>query len=329
MNFATRVAAAVVLAASLAGSPSVAQTNWPDKPVKLVVGFTPGSATDVTARLFAQKFQEAWGQPVVVENIAGNSGAIGTDRVAKAAPDGHTLGLTSNGPLTLAPTTNAALSFHPQRDLAPVTPVASTPVALMAWPGLPARTLPELLALARAQPGALTYSHTGVGNSTHIAGELMKQIAGVDITAVPYSGAMVPDVLAGRVSMTFGSLATAVPLAREGRLRVLGITSRSRVAAAPDVPTFAEQGLQDFEVMTWFGLVAPARVPAEYLERLYIEAARAVIALRPRIVELYAEPMTEAPARFALRIAEETARWAPILRSIAAAPESAGATGAR
>ncbi|MFT8242838.1 Bug family tripartite tricarboxylate transporter substrate binding protein [Roseomonas sp. BN140053] len=313
------LAAAGLGAASLAlpGRAARAQ-GWPDRPIRMFVAYPAGLIPDVLGRLLAQPLSASLGRPVVVENAAGAAGNIGTDRVAKAAPDGYTIGLTSNGPLTLSPTSTPNLPFNVARDLAPITPVASTPTALMVYPGLPANTLQELLALARAKPGELSFSHTGIGNSTHIAGELMKKRAGVDIISVPYSTSLVPDVMAGRVSMTFGSVNTALPLVRDGKLKCLGVTSRERLASAPDFPTFSESGLPDFEVLTWFGLVAPARTPEAVVNRLHAETSAALTTLRLRIQELGAEPMSETPAAFTARIAAETRQWAPVLRDIGA-----------
>ena len=208
-----------VLAVLLMAAPAAAQARYPDKPVRFIVGFTPGSATDITARLFAQKFAEAWGVPVTVENVPGAGGSVGGDRVAKAAPDGATFYWGANGALTINPTLQANASYDVQRDLAPVARLLVMASILAVNTDVPAKSVAELFALAKAQPGTLSYASPGVGTPQHIAGELLKSLAGVNITHVPYRGAVFTDVIGGRVTMAFQNAGAALPIVREGQLR--------------------------------------------------------------------------------------------------------------
>src|SRR5262245_32165569 len=213
-----------VIAALLAAQPAAAQARYPDKPVRFIVGFTAGSATDITARLFAQKFAEAWGVPVTVENVPGAGGSVGGDRVAKAAPDGSTFYWGANGALTINPTLLAgSQTYDVQPDLAPVARLLVMASILAVNNDVPAKTFPELIALAKAEPGKLSYASPGVGTPQHIAGELLKSQAGVNITHVPYRGAVFTDVIGGRVSMTLQNMGAILPVVKDGRLRGIAV----------------------------------------------------------------------------------------------------------
>src|SRR5712691_3754947 len=248
--------AAIALAMSAAGA--AAQTSYPEQPIRILVGFTPGVAPDITSRLLADKFSAAWGRAVVIENVLGAGGNIACDRAAKAPPDGYTLVMCGNSSLVIAPSLYDKLPYDPVKDLAPISRVFVAANILAVHPDLPAKTLLELVALARAQPGKLTYGHAGTGTSQHLAAELFKFMAQIDIQPIAYRGTtgMLPDLLAGRVSMSFANIANALPLVREGKLRGFAVSSIKRSAAAPDLPTMAESGYSGFEAVPWFGLMA-------------------------------------------------------------------------
>jgi tripartite-type tricarboxylate transporter receptor subunit TctC len=252
-----------VVAALAAAGDGLAQTSYPEQSVRILVGFPPGVAPDVIARLLADKFTEAWRKAVVVENITGAGSNIATDRAAKAAPDGYTLLMGGNSALVMSPSLYDKLPYDPIKDFAPISQVFIAANLLVVHPDVPAKTLPELAALARAQPGKLTYGHAGIGTSQHLGGELFKYMPHVDIQPVAYRGttAMLPDLLAGRLTMSFANISNALPLVREGRLRTFAVTSRVRSAVAPELPTMAESGYPGFEAVPWFGLLAPAGTP--------------------------------------------------------------------
>jgi tripartite-type tricarboxylate transporter receptor subunit TctC len=234
------VALLVLLAAQMAS----AQSTYPNRPVKILVGFTPGTAPDLVARILADRFSEVWGTPFVVENIPGVGGNIATDRVAKAAADGYMLLMGGNSSLVISPSFYETLPFDPLKDFAPISQVFIVSNVLAVPSELPVKTVAELVALARAEPGKLSYGHAGVGTSQHLGAELFKYMAHADIAPVPYRGttALMPDLLANRISMSFANIVNVVPLAREGELRALAITSIKRSALAPDLPTMAESG---------------------------------------------------------------------------------------
>jgi tripartite-type tricarboxylate transporter receptor subunit TctC len=296
-----------------------AQTNYPEQPIRIIVGFTPGVAPDVTARLLADKFIESWGKPVVVENITGAGSNIATDRVAKSPPDGYTLLMGGNSALVISPSLYDKLPYDPLKDFAPITQVFVAANLLVVPPTVAAKTLAELVALARAQPGKLTYGHAGVGTSQHLGGELLKYMAHVDIQPVAYRGttAVLPDLLAGRLTMSFANIANALPLVREGKLTAFAVSSRGRSAAAPDIPTMAELGYPGFDAVPWFGLLAPAGTPPAVIDKLQRETVR-VLALPEVQASLHTlglDLIGNTPAEFANVIRAETPQWATVIRS--------------
>jgi tripartite-type tricarboxylate transporter receptor subunit TctC len=297
---------------------ALAQSAYPEQPVRILVGFTAGVAPDVTGRLLADKLGAAWGKPVVVENITGAGGNIATDRLAKSPPNGYTLGMIGNGSLIFSPSLYDKLSFDPVKDLAPITQIFVAANVLVVPSGVPAKTLPELVALARAQPGVLTYAHAGAGTSQHLAAELFKSMAGVDIRPVAYRGttALLPDLLAGRVSLSFANVVNVVPLVREGKLRAFAVTSASRSAVAPELPTMAESGYPGFEAVPWFGLMAPAGTPAAIVERLHRDTVKVLAQpdVRRKMNDLGLDVIGGTPAEFAAAIERETPRWARVIR---------------
>lgn len=304
--------------ALLCAAGAVAQSNYPERPVKILVGFTPGVAPDIAARLLADKFTAAWGKPVVVENVTGAGGNIATDRVAKAAPDGYTLLMGGNSSIVVSPGLYAKLAYDPVKDFAPVTQVFIAANILAVPFETPARSLPELVALVRANPGKFTYGHAGVGTSQHLGGELFKYMAKLDLQPIAYRGttALVPDLIAGRLTMCFCNVVNVMPLAREGKLRVFAVTSLKRSGAAPDLPTMAESGYPGFEAVPWFGLMAPAGTPAPIVERLHRDTVR-VLALpdiRKKFDELGLDIVGSSPTEFAALIMAEIPQWAKVIK---------------
>ncbi len=302
-------------------TPTHAQTaaTWPERPVTLIVPFGPGSQPDLIGRLVAERLAAAWGQPVVVQNVPGASATLGVDRVAKAAPDGHTIGLTGDGAMVVRVSMDPPLPYDPRRDLAPVTRLVRTRNALVVHPSIPANTLQDFLALARARPGQLSYAHSGVGFSTHLGMEMLKQAAGVDITAVPYAteGPLVADLLQGRVQATIAG-AAMIPRVQAREVRALAVVSADRSPALPDVPTVAEQGFPGFDSVAWFGLVAPARTPEAVVARVQRDAAAALAepAVRDRLEGLGLAIVGDTSQEFAALIPREIERMAAVLERL-------------
>jgi len=289
--------------------------SW--RPVRIIVGFTAGSATDITARLFAQKLNEAWNVPVTVENIPGAGGSVGAERVAKSAPDGSTFYWGANGAMTINPSLQPSPTFDPVRDLAPIARVLVMPSILAVNNEVPAKTVAELFALAKVQPGKLSFASPGVGTPQHIAGELLKNLAGVDIVHVPYRGAILTDVIGGRVTMTLQNMGVILPIIRDGKLRALAVTSLRRSPIISELPTLAESGFPGFEVISWFGLLAPTATPAVIIDKVHGELERIVANAdtRERIAQLGLEASVNSPEEFAVVIKTDTAKWAKVIRA--------------
>jgi len=323
-TFRIVIALSLWLSLALTGGEAGAQTNYPEQMVRILVGFTPGVAPDITGRLLADKFTAAWGRPVVVENVSGASGNIATERVAKAAPDGHTLLMAGNASLIFSPSMYDRLAYDPIRDFAPISRVFVTANVLVVHNDVPAKTLPELIALARAQPGQLTYAHAGAGTSQNLAAELLKSMAHIDIAPVAYRGttALLPDLLAGRVTMSFANIVNALPLVREGKLRAFGVTSRKRSAVAPDLPTMAESGYPGFEAVPWFGLMAPAGTSPAIIDKLHRETVRvlAIPDVRQKLFDLGLDVIGGSPAEFADVIERELPQWAKVIKAAGIKP---------
>ena len=302
----------------LAAQPASAQSNYPNRPVKILVGFTPGTAPDLAARILADRFSEVWGTPVVVENIPGAGSNIATDRVAKASADGYTLLMAGNSALVINPSLYDTLPFDAIKDFAPISQVFIASNVLAVPPGVPVRTVAELVALVKAEPGKLSYGHAGVGTSQHLGAELFKYMARVDIVPVPYRGttALMPDLLASRITMSFANIVNVLPLAREGKLRALAITSIKRSALAPDLPTMAKSGFPGFEAVPWFGLVAPAGTAKDVLDKLHAETVKtlAMPEVRRRFDELGLEPVGNTPVEFAAIIRKEMPEWSKVIK---------------
>jgi tripartite-type tricarboxylate transporter receptor subunit TctC len=320
--------AALSLAAALATltpQAGAAADAYPAKPIRFVVAFPPGGGTDIIARSIAQKLSDRLAQQVVVDNRPGAGGNIGTDIVAKAAPDGYTMLMGSAGPLAINASLFASMPFDPVRDLAPVTLAASTPNVLVVHPSLEAATVKELIALARAHPGGINFASSGHGTPAHLAGELFNSMAGVKLVHVPYKGAApaLADLLGGQVQLMFSTMPPALPHVKDGKLRALAVTSAKRSPAAPDLPTVDEIALPGFEANTWHGVVVPARTPAAIVARLNREIV-AILHL-PDVVERFssqgAEALGTTPEEFAAYIRSETLKWAKVVRDSGAKAE--------
>jgi tripartite-type tricarboxylate transporter receptor subunit TctC len=306
----------VAFTALLMAAPTVAQTGYPDRPVRIIVGFTAGSATDITARMFAQKLNAAWNVPVTVENIPGAGGSVGGDRVAKAAPDGTTLYWGANGAMTINPSLLPNPTFDTVRDLAPIARVLVMPSLLVVNNDVPAKSVAELFALAKARPGQLSYASPGVGTPQHIAGELLKSLASVDIVHVPYRGVALADVIGGRVTMTLQNMGAILPVVRDGKLRALAVTSNQRSPIIPELPTLAESGFPGFEAISWFGLLAPAHTAAPIIAKVHEEIVKiaAQTDMRERLAQLGLEVAVNSPDEFAAVINADIAKWAKVIK---------------
>jgi tripartite-type tricarboxylate transporter receptor subunit TctC len=291
--------------------------SYPSKPVRLVVGFPPGGANDILARLIGARLQEAWGQSVIVDNKPGANAIIGTDFVAKSAPDGYTLLVGASGAMTFNPGLYAKLPYDPQRDFAPVTMLGSFPLVLGIHPSLPAHSVKELVALARASPGKLNY---GAGSTPfQLAAELFKLQAELQINHIPYKGsaATVAAVMANDVQLTFVDAPPAVAQIRAGRLRALAVTSRTRAAVLPDVPTMVEAGLPQYEVVLWTSLFAPAGTPRPVLDALHAQALKAlqIAEVRERMAALGIDPVGNTPAELGAILRADLEKWTAVAKS--------------
>ena len=312
------------LAAVAAASPAAAQDAYPSKPVRIIVPFAAGGPADVYARFLAQRLQETMGQPFVVDDRPGAGSIIGTDAVAKSAPDGYTLLLMSNTH-TVNESLIANKPFQLMRDFAPIAPINSSDLVLVARSGLPVSTLRELIAAAKAKPGAMTYASSGPGTPYHMAGELFKAMAGVSILHIPYKGSSGArtDVLGGQVDMMFDAVTTMTEHVRQGKVKALGTTGKTRSEVMPDVPTIAESGVPGYEATIWLGLMAPKNTPPQIVSRLNAEVGRIVAS--PDIVKSWrvqgAVPMTMSVAEFTKYLNDDIVKWAHIVKVSGAKPE--------
>ena len=291
--------------------------GWPSRPVKLVVPFAAGGTTSILGRALADKLSPLLGQTVIVDNRPGAGGNVGMDAVAKSEPDGYTLLM---GPIGLAinPALYAKMSFDPLKDLAPIGLYAGVPNLLVVHPSVPAQTVKELVALFKASPGKYNYASNGNGTSSHLAAEMLKASAGVDVAHIPYKGGApaMADLLAGQVTMLFDQMPAVMPQVKGGKVRALGVSSAQRSATAPDVPTLAEAGLPGFDMTVWFGLLAPARTPAAVVQRVNAEMAKVLkdAEFRGFLAGLGVTPMGGSPDEFAAFLQTETLRWAKVVK---------------
>jgi tripartite-type tricarboxylate transporter receptor subunit TctC len=295
-----------------------AQTNYPETTIRILVGFPAGTAPDVAARAIADKLPASLGKPVVVENISGANGNIACDRVAKSPPDGYTLVMCGNGSLIFGPSLYDKLPYDPVKDFAPITQVFVAANLLVVHPDVPAKSLPELVALAKAKPGELTYGHTGVGSSQHLAAELFKSMAHLDIRAIGYRGstAVLPDLLAGRITMGFTNIVNVTPLVKDGKLRAFAVTARKRAALVPELPTMAESGYPGYEAVPWFGLMAPAGTPQPVIEKLHRETTKvlAMPEVRRSLENQGLDVIGGTPGELAAVIKAELPYWAKVIK---------------
>ena len=298
---------------------------YPAKPIRLVVPFPPAGPTDVVARLVGQKLAERWHQQVVVENRAGAGGTIGAELVARTAPDGYTLLMGSTANMAVNVTLYAKLSYDPLKDFVPVNLAAITPNLMVVNPSLPVTNVREFIALAKTKPGSINYASGGSGTPSHLAAELFKTMAGMQMSHIPYKGSIpaLTDVMGGQVTLMFDSMPSALPLVKSGRLKALAQTGAKRSASVPDLPTIGESGLPGYEVAGWFGLFAPAGTPRDIVMKLSNEIT--LVLNLPDVKERYAllgaEPGPGNPAEFAKFLASEITKWAKVIRDSGAKSE--------
>jgi len=307
----------VLIAAALASAASA--QPYPSKPIRMIVPFTPGGSTDIIARVVAQKLSEAVGVQVLIDNRPGAGGVIGVEVAAKSPPDGYTLVMGHIGTFGVNPSLYKKLPYDPIRDFAPITLVAMVSNLLVVHPSLPAKSVKELIALAKSRPGQLNYGSSGPGGTPHLAVEYLKLMAGVDIVQIPYKGAapMVVDLIGGHLSLTITGMPPLLPHVKSGKLRALAVASAKRTPLLPELPTIAEAALPGYEAVSWYGVLAPAAAPGDIIAKLNAEIIKAVA--RPDAAERLAgegaDPATGTPAQFGAFIKNEIARWAKVIKA--------------
>jgi tripartite-type tricarboxylate transporter receptor subunit TctC len=314
-SFLVAICTLMVLASAQASAQA-----YPAKPIRFIVPTAPGGSADFIARTFSQKITDNWRQQMIVDNRAGGTGVIGVQLAAKAAPDGYTVLIATASAFGTAPGLTPNLPYDPVRDFSPVTLVVVSPNMLTANPSVPAQSLAELIQLAKAKPGQITFASPGLGSLSHMAGELFLRAAGINMLHVPYKGGglAVSDLVGGQVNLLFGSISTAVPLVRAGKLRALGVTSAKRASAVPDVPTIAESGYPGYEAVQWFGLVVPAGTPRPLVEKLRQEVLR-ILALddvKSALGKQGFDGAGSTPEAFGAYIKAELAKWSKLYKQI-------------
>ena len=317
--------AVACLLAALA-APIASGHVYPTRQITIVVGFSAGGSTDIVARLLAEEMRKSWDQPVVVDNRPGAGGNIGAALVAKAKPDGYTLLMGSVGPLAINASLYREMPYDNLKDFTPISLVVHVPNMLVVNPSaMPVNSFAEFVALVKANPGKYFFASTGTGTSSHLSGELLKTMGGVDATHVPYKGAVaLNDLLAGeQVHFMFATIPSVIEFVRAGRLRALAVTSKTRSAAVLDVPTVAESGYPDFEASSWFGLLGPAGLPQDLVAKLHGEVARVLKMpdIRAKLIQLGADPVGSTPAEFAAYLRAETVKWAKVVKASGAKQE--------
>ena len=307
-----------VVAGVLLSAASAFSQNYPTKPVRVIVPFSPGGATDIVARIVSQKLSDAWSQQVLVDNRAGASGNIGGELAAKAPPDGYTVFMTSGSIVAANQHLFKKMPFSPEKDFAAVTNVASGPQAIVVHPSFPAKTLKDFIALAKSKPRELTYGSAGVGTQTHLAAENFLSAAGIDLIHIPYKGEApaVIDLMGGQIFMVTPNLSAAIAFVQQGKLRALAVTSKERSKQLPDVPS-ASETLPGFENLGWFGFMVPAATPKAVIDKLYKDTAQVLQAadIRTRFEQIGMVPVGNPPDAFARAIREESAHWAKIVKN--------------
>jgi tripartite-type tricarboxylate transporter receptor subunit TctC len=309
---------AAVMLALMVPVGAVPAQPYPTRPIRVIIGFPPGGGIDIVARVMAPRLSENLGQPVVIDNRAGAGGLIGTDLAAKATPDGHTVFFGTIGNLSVNPLLYSKLPFDMARDFAPVTHVASVSSALLVHPSFPAKTVPDLIAAAKARPGQINYSSSGNGGTPHLAAELFNLMAGVKLVHVPYQGSA-PGLIAaigGHVQVTFGALLSGLPLIQSGKLRGVATLGKTRSSLLPDVPTVAET-LPGYEVVNWYGMVVPAPTPRAVIARLQGEVAKVLRLpeIRDNLISQGADPVGSSPAEFSAFMKSESTKWAKVIKA--------------
>jgi tripartite-type tricarboxylate transporter receptor subunit TctC len=321
-----RIAGAfAVLTLGLLCFQAMAQSNYPDRPIRILVGFSAGVAPDITARLFGDKWNENWAKGVVVENVTGAGGNLAVAQVAKAAPDGYTLVMGGNAALVINPNLMARLGYDPQKDFAYITQVFIVPNLLVVRPDFPAKNVKELIDLAKEKPDYLVAGHAGIGTSQHLAGELFMSMAHVKMQQVPYRGTtqVLPDLMGGRLNIFFGNISNVLPLVREGKLRAFAVTSKKRSLQIPDLPTMEELGFPGYEATAWFGLMAPAGTPQPIITKLHDETVKLIVQpdVRAKLEGLGLQLVGNAPEQFADIVKTETPMWGKVIREAGIAPQ--------
>lgn len=323
-RFVARLCLITMLSALAATPQAFAQTAYPSKPLRVLIGFVPGGFTDLAGRMVAQGLSEAFGQQVIAENRPGANGGIAAELTARAAPDGYTVYMASPGHTT-NPILQSKTQYDPVKDFTPLSLFADIPNVLVVHPSVPSKTLKEFLALARARPVYLTQASSGIGSPGHLSGELLQMMAGVKFTHVPYkgSGAALTDLLGGHVDISFPTTAAALQYVAAGRLRGLGITSPKRSQAYPEVPTIAEAGVPGFEVMGWYGVIGPARLPREIAATLSHELMRLAKKgdVRARLLKAGADPVGSSAEDFSAFIASDHAKWSKVIKAASIKPQ--------
>jgi tripartite-type tricarboxylate transporter receptor subunit TctC len=311
------IAVGVLSTAAAHGTASAAQA-YPTRPIRIVVAYTPAGATDILARIIGQKMNEAWGQPVIVENRPGANGNIGTEYAARAAPDGHTFLMTTAGPHGINPSLYRKLGYDAVKDFAAVSLVALVPNVLVVNNSLPVKDVKGLIAYAKASPGKLSYGSPGAGSTAHLSMELFKSMTGTNLVHVPYKGSagVLTDVMGGQIAATMDNMPPYLPHIKAGKIRALAVTPAKRSPALPDVPTVAEAGVPGYVSSAWFGLVAPAATPREVINKISTETARILQLpdVKPRLAEQGAEPIGSTPEQFSAHIKAEIAKWAKVIK---------------
>ncbi len=307
------------LLAALAPAQSAVAQSYPTKPIRWIVTYPPGGPTDVVARAIGAKLTEAWGQQIIIDNRAGAGGMIGTELGARAAPDGYTLLFGTSAGMTINPALQSRLPYDPVKDFAPVSLLVINPQLLVLNPTVPANSVKELVALAKAKPGQLNYASVGQGSPNHLGMELLKALTGTNIVHVPYKGTgpAITDLLGGQVQLMFNSMPTVLPLVRSGKLRALAVGSTQRISAIADIPTVAESGVPGFENVTWYGMFAPAKTPREIVNKLNAQVVRILAEpdMAQRLSSQGAEPRSSTPDELAKFMRVEFERWAKVIKS--------------
>ena len=313
------------LCVGVAGVAATHAQNYPTRPIRIIAQFTPGTSTDILARVIGGKLTEAWSQQVVVDNRPGAGGVVGTELSAKAAPDGYTLTMAVSSGFGINPTLYAKLPYDAIRDFAPITNIALTPQTLVAYPGYAAKSVKELVALAKTRPGQLNYASLGSGSTSHLTMEMFRSAAGIQLSHIPYKGspAAHAELFSGQIPVMFDAIPAVLPHVKSGRLRGLGIATLKRSPFLPDVPTIAESGYPGFEAVGWIGIAAPAKTPAPILDRLNAEIVRIINSpeMKERLATLAFTPVGDTREQFARFIKAEIAKWGKAVRESGAKAE--------